>query len=702
MTPDLLRARLATAPQTFDDAFDILSKASRLVIADGGTNPEIVDIVVRIEALRGVFLSISETFEPAISGLCRNVGLFPYIPETGTAWEYRLTRELFRSPSNDGTVLHAEQAKVLNRLIAGEGIALSAPTSFGKSLLIDILIRARNVHTAVIVVPTIALLDETRRRLTRKFSSTHQVITLHSQERRSSATIYIGTQERILERPDIDDIDLLVIDEFYKLDMASGDDRATSLNVLLAKYGPKADQLYLLGPLVEHVDIAGALAGRVSFHKSEFSPVAADLIDLTGRRDNLDALVEVLHATRSESTLIFSGSPPRANSLALALVKRGPSSANQRLTAIADWLAANFHASWSILEPLRCGYGVHHGRVPRAVAQLIVKLFETRDLRVLVCTSTLIEGVNTSARNVCVYDKTINGTRNLNYFQFQNIKGRAGRLGRHFVGKIYLFYNPPKEEAFEPYIPALGEFNAAPEEFLVQLPDHIMDEAARVRRGRALRDRALPASLIERWGRFGVPELERLTNATWDLLEQGDRSLTWSGYGKYAELLASAEVLWSHLNFEKNDITHKQFAFFANRLRSSAFIKTVLSGVTENASLEFPAERSVEKFFGFLKGAEYTFPTMMDMLNDVVNAFFPEGAREADYSVFTLGLRNWFLPGCLKGFDEYGVPLPLIQKAKYKVDNRDFDLAFEQLRELASTDFFTPIEREILHLCLQR
>lgn len=143
MGPDDLRARLAKPPEAFDDAYDTLASASRLVMAEGGANSDVVDIVVRIEALRDSFLAISPSFEPIVSGLCRNVGLFPYIPKSGTAWEYMLTRELFSSPSGDGTILHAEQARVLNRLIAGEGIALSAPTSFGKSLLIDILIRAR-------------------------------------------------------------------------------------------------------------------------------------------------------------------------------------------------------------------------------------------------------------------------------------------------------------------------------------------------------------------------------------------------------------------------------------------------------------------------------------------------------------------------------------------------------------------------------
>ena len=43
-------------------------------------------------------------------------------------------------------------------------IAVSAPTSFGKSFVIDAFIKIRKPKNVIIIVPTIALTDETRRR----------------------------------------------------------------------------------------------------------------------------------------------------------------------------------------------------------------------------------------------------------------------------------------------------------------------------------------------------------------------------------------------------------------------------------------------------------------------------------------------------------------------------------------------------------
>lgn len=69
-------------------------------------------------------------------------------------------------------ILHREQSTVLARLQKGKSIAVSAPTSFGKSFIIDAFIAAKHPDTVVIIVPTIALMDETRRRLLKTFPST--------------------------------------------------------------------------------------------------------------------------------------------------------------------------------------------------------------------------------------------------------------------------------------------------------------------------------------------------------------------------------------------------------------------------------------------------------------------------------------------------------------------------------------------------
>ena len=59
-------------------------------------------------------------------------------------------------------------------------------------------------------------------------------------------------------------------------------------------------------------------------------------------------------------------------------------------------------------------------------------------LKYLFCTSTIIEGVNTSAKNVVIFDNK-KGLNLIDFFDYSNIKGRSGRMMEHYVGKVYNF-----------------------------------------------------------------------------------------------------------------------------------------------------------------------------------------------------------------------------------------------------------------------
>lgn len=136
----------------------------------------------------------------------------------------------------------------------GKSLVLSAPTSFGKSLVVDALIASGRYDIVVMIVPTIALVDETRRRLNR-FKSTHKIVT-HPDQALGEKSVLVMTQERVIERNDVTHIDLLIIDEFYKLDppQEQDSDRASALNHALYKLRKLTRQTYLLGPNIDGVE----------------------------------------------------------------------------------------------------------------------------------------------------------------------------------------------------------------------------------------------------------------------------------------------------------------------------------------------------------------------------------------------------------------------------------------------------------------
>src|SRR5690554_6796531 len=160
---------------------------------------------------------------------------------------------------------------------------------------------------------------------------------------------------------------------------------------------------------------------------------------------------------------------------------------SRQLSDFTEWIAEHYHPSWSLVKALKSGYGIHHGSIPRSIAQSLVRYFNEHGLRALICTSTLIEGVNTTAKNVFIYDKKISNS-NYDYFDFRNIAGRSGRMGHHFVGRIFLFHEPPPEKEYRMEIPALSGDEKLSNATLLNLPDEVLTGSTLARKRALLRE----------------------------------------------------------------------------------------------------------------------------------------------------------------------------------------------------------------------
>ena len=114
-----------------------------------------------------------------LNSLIRKVGLYPYMDIDSADWQDAFVYNLFKADVglNEDKALHREQYRLLSSLLEGKNIAVSAPTSFGKSFVIDAFIKIKKPQNVAIIVPTIALTDETRRRLYKKFAKDYNIIT---------------------------------------------------------------------------------------------------------------------------------------------------------------------------------------------------------------------------------------------------------------------------------------------------------------------------------------------------------------------------------------------------------------------------------------------------------------------------------------------------------------------------------------------
>lgn len=91
---------------------------------------------------------------------------------------------------------------------------------------------------------------------------------------------------------------------------------------------------------------------------------------------------------------------------------------------------------WSLIEVLKNGFGIHHGQLPKYIQREILEQFNKGVFPLLFCTSTIVEGVNTDAKNMIILNAS-KGTKRLSAFDIKNIKGRAGRYHHSFVGRVY-------------------------------------------------------------------------------------------------------------------------------------------------------------------------------------------------------------------------------------------------------------------------
>ena len=388
-------------------------------------------------------------YNPLVNHLIRETGLFPYLEPETSNWEERFIYNAFKVDVGEEKplTLHREQSFLLKRLLEGKNIAVSAPTSFGKSFVIDAYIKIKKPNNVLIIVPTLALTDETRRRLYKKFAHEYKIITTSDVEL-SEKNIFIFPQERAMNYINIvESFDIMIVDEFYKASSKFDKERSPSLIRAMIKLGAKSNQKYYLAPNITSLD-SNPFTEDMEFIRLDFNTVYLEKHELYNQINNneekSDKLLEILSNNKGKS-LIYAGTYSNIDSLTNLFLDTYEPVENELLEMFSDWLSKNYDVNWSLTKLISREIGVHNGRLHRSLSQIQVKLFEEENgIRNLISTSSIIEGVNTSAENVIIW-RNRKGIAKLDDFTYKNIIGRGGRMFKHFIGKIYILEQPPEE-----------------------------------------------------------------------------------------------------------------------------------------------------------------------------------------------------------------------------------------------------------------
>jgi helicase conserved domain protein len=541
MTIEKLRDILRKDIPTNIDKFQVIKEITILVASNQIVGQE---FVLRLLAKRTEF----KGFDSMIDALVRQVGLFPYLDEEKLSLKDTIAYEIHRPTGfKENIVFHHAQAEVYYTLLKGKNVVLSAPTSFGKSLIIDSIIAFQKYLNIIIIVPTIALIDETRKRLS-KFKDLYKIIT-HPSQSYSNKNVFILTQERAIEMIPNIDVDFFVIDEFYKLNFQNTDqdkERCLVLNQVFYMLVKKNAQFYLSGPNIE--EVTRNLLDNIEFKfiKTDYKTVISEHhnVNLKKREEAITRLIE-LASSLEEPTLIFCQSPASANRVAKAFLDSKGFEKTNKNDELVDWLKNNYHSEWILPNSLEYAIGVHHGGVPRAIAQKCVNLFNEGKIKYLICTSTLIEGINTKAKNVIIYDNKIAKAK-FDYFTFNNICGRSGRMLSYFIGHVYLFHEPPITELPLVEFPIFSQPKEVSENLLINIDEKDLKESSKVKLKKYTEQDILSQEILKKNSYIDLNKQLNLATFIHSKVDEIHSSMYWKSIPTNNQLKFVCELIWEY------------------------------------------------------------------------------------------------------------------------------------------------------------
>jgi hypothetical protein len=406
-------------------------------------------------------------------------------PELPMAMQLEVVKSKLRHsvPLSTGEILpvNSFQSDLWGDASSFRWLSVSAPTSSGKSRILREWflenLRTNDQYSAVYLVPTRALVEEVSSAFREKVTSKTSVFmmpwdsTVHTAPNR----VLVLTQERLhliqTTHPHFV-VDLLFVDEAQGLGGAQRGillqqviDRTVAANpdaqVIFASPLSANPELLLEGHPREALT-SSFTSETVTVNQNilRVEPIpntrASKAVSLVhgGRPDRIG---EVLLPTRPSGVfktlaaiaytmgrehggnIIYANRPDDAEKIASALQKlvgshRPP--LDPEIAELQSLIKTAVHPNYALIEALSYGVAFHYGNMPLAIRAEIERLFEEEKIGFLVCTSTLLEGVNLPCKNIFIRSPRKGSGNPMTELDFWNLAGRAGRWGKEFQGNV--------------------------------------------------------------------------------------------------------------------------------------------------------------------------------------------------------------------------------------------------------------------------
>lgn len=392
-------------------------------------------------------------------------------------------------------ILTDYQKQIWDSMDEDKILGISAPTSAGKSFVILLKIVNRLITEnidVVYIVPTLSLLNQVTEDFNRELKKigvkdywiSNSFDDEQTEERRN---IYVMTQEKAIaafsdsERAFSKRL-ILVADEIQNIERIKEDtDQRSKIlfdTLIEFRYKQNVEQIIISGPRIEEIEKVGeSIFGiETKDHTTNVSPVLnltysikridkrymlkqycalteepmvieienSDVIEGYGQKTYTDRYLSYLNGLvkgvgKESQNIIFSPTSDTARKIALAM----DGEVDESNKALIEYYSSTIKDNYALCKTLSNGVAYHHGKLPMHVRRTLEKAISDKKIQYVVCTTTLLQGVNLPAQNVFIrnphlYIKKKKDAPELTNYEMANLRGRAGRLLKDYVGRTFV------------------------------------------------------------------------------------------------------------------------------------------------------------------------------------------------------------------------------------------------------------------------
>ncbi|MDH6666880.1 UNVERIFIED_ORG: hypothetical protein M2442_002879 [Methylorubrum zatmanii] len=381
-------------------------------------------------------------------------------------------------------ILTSFQLDSWNTINNGRSATLSGPTSAGKSyvLLLSLVekFRTNRIKTAAYVVPTRALINQVSDDATEAFreggltGTTITSIPVDISSGSSEKILYVVTQERLdallIASPGLD-FDLIIVDEAQMIgDGSRGVLLESAMDRISAQTRDR--QILFSGPLIDNPSYFGEIFQIKNFGActSKKTPITQNIVFLDyiespdpyasvkSYSGGVKSEVALVHLPvrllapldkisyisytfgKSGASIVYAAGKADAEKIATKItieILDKPELDAEELEFI-DFVKKHVHKDYALVTTLRKRVGFHYGYMPSLLRKQLENRFRERKINYLVCTSTLLHGLNLPAKNIFLLNPTTGRGNPISGPDFWNLSGRVGRLGKELEGNVFL------------------------------------------------------------------------------------------------------------------------------------------------------------------------------------------------------------------------------------------------------------------------